>query len=374
MDNLRRSFLMVSSDNKTYTSNSNTDFYVKLQEPLRNVVQVDVVSAVLNYTVPNITTGANSFVLKDLVNTPYSPSVDAPRSITFADLIQVLFTAPFTANTSGSTITVKTTAGSMVPADRVLTASTTQLQEWLGLESTDLLPTLGTVADSTTPQLTWTFPLMPTAASTTGELLQVTETATINITNYNVVSTTYTIPQSLYTPSTLKEKLRDLLPAGFMVRLVDEALVIEQSFDTLITPIVETQHNLTVASSTLRTILGLTTTDTTPVLAASDGVLRWTFPRVVKLPKAHPFLLLQSDELGNNISNAAGDISFFRMLVASRSTADQDYFIDQSTRVQPYLDAPRSLSLIDIKVLLPNKTVAPSGGSVNLLLEIVQTI
>jgi hypothetical protein len=229
-----------------------------------------------------------------------------------------------------------------------------------------IIPTLA--YPSGVPTLTWTFPNEPVFPET--EYVPDAEES-VTIKNVNNEPSEVDIPEGRYSLTTLKEVLQDVLPTGYVVKVVDGGLVFEQDLDGLADPINVSDFALKVTSLGLRSILGLTG-DVTPVLT---DVLRWTLPKSVKLPKPAPYLFIQSQELGNIAASAANDINFFRMLVAEPSAADEAYIVDTNTRVDSFVIPPRTIQNIDIVVALPNKTVLNNGGgSVSLLLEIVQSI
>jgi hypothetical protein len=368
-----KSYLFVSSNNRALTSSSTTNFTVPLQTALQNVVSIDLINTVIDYKAPNITAAqGNTLLFEKIVSLPdYVGTIDDLDSFpSMFSLVTALFgdgsvfAVGYTV--SGTKLTVTTTSGGMVPSKRPLTASSSNLQEVLGMGQDPIIPTLA--YPSGVPTLTWTFPNEPVFPET--EYVPDAEES-VTIKNVNNEPSEVDIPEGRYSLTTLKEVLQDVLPTGYVVKVVDGGLVFEQDLDGLADPINVSDFALKVTSLGLRSILGLTG-DVTPVLT---DVLRWTLPKSVKLPKPAPYLFIQSQELGNIAASAANDINFFRMLVAEPSAADEAYIVDTNTRVDSFVIPPRTIQNIDIVVALPNKTVLNNGGgSVSLLLEIVQSI
>lgn len=386
----QKSYLWVSSDNRTVTSTSTTSFNVKVQMPIRNVVSLDVVNAVIDYKAPNIVPhDMIAFTIDDLVPDPYTETAPSGSGYTVLnDVLEQLFPSPLFTVSAGENIgvpfaTVTTTAGAtMVPSLRGMTFNNNEIRGFLGLTTAPLLPTLGEVPPQEgvpnphTPQLTWTFPVV-NVESKDRFTSSLDGDATVVVQDVTRQTNAYGFPNGVRysTAVSVKEAFQDLLPR-FNVRLVDDALVLELPLSETLSPINVADHQLYVANNDFAVILGLfDDTILLPVLANGDGVLRWTFPRTLKLPRPPPYLFVQSQELGNNVTSAAGDINFFRMLIGKPSGADVQFLIEENQRVDFITNAPRDLNEIDVAVLLPDKTVVNNAdGSFSMLLEIVQAI
>ena len=134
---------------------------------------------------------------------------------------------------------------------------------------------------------------------------------------------------------------------------------------------------ITVSSSILTKILGVSLLSQTvvPVNNASDGefgTLRWAFPDPTVLKGISPYLFIQSNKLGADIHTANNNLAFWRMVM--NDTLNYEITMTNN-RVDTYLDAPRTLQDIDIKLLFPDGSVVNNnGGSFTLLLEIVRQI
>jgi hypothetical protein len=264
----QKSYLWVSSDNRTSNSRSTTSFNLRLQTPLQNVISVEVVKAGLEYKAPNILPkGSPSFVLNDLVLDPST-------------------------------------------GDPVITPTTYEFH---------------------------------------------------NLVHYP-------------TPASVMEALQDILPS-YIIRLVDDALVLELPMLKTVTPTVPEDHLLIVEDTEFQKILGMSKDTVFPVVDDDKQVIRWSFPRSLKIPKPPPFFFIQSQELGNDVISTAGNINFFRVFVGKPLGADPSILLDENQVISPVVTAPREINDIDVSVLLPDRTVLNNGdGSFSMLLEIVQTI
>lgn len=124
-------------------------------------------------------------------------------------------------------------------------------------------------------------------------------------------------------------------------------------------------------SATFRAILGLSTATTTGTYDANIGAfggIRWVFPNAVNLSQLSPYLMIQSNELGSQITDAHGR-GFWRMVV---NDPDEDKLYFRAVRVDDYQEKPRTLQTVDIRLAFPDGTpVENRGGSVSLLVEVI---
>ena len=191
-----------------------------------------------------------------------------------------------------------------------------------------------------------------------------------NVTTMNSVK----IDDGLYTPHTLTAELNALLPK-YLVQISNaDFLSIEYELGETDSNDV-THRDLYVSSSAFRRVLGLTSSTLRPSFNANDGAfgtLRWKFPRPVQLTQTAQYLMLQSRELGNQIITSTGDVEFYRLLL---NDPTNNVVSMVNNRVDTYLQAPRTIKDIDIRLLFPDKSVVNNrGGSFTLLIEVVRSI
>ena len=188
------------------------------------------------------------------------------------------------------------------------------------------------------------------------------------------VTNSVTIDEGLYTYDTLATELGRLLP-GYIVRVSNSNVLTVELELGEIDSNDPAERGILVTSSTLRRVLGLTSSRQRPVFNAADGphgTLRWSFPRPMVLSQTGGYMMLQSRELGNQIITSTGDVEFYRLLI---NDPTNNVVSMVNNRVDTYLQAPRTIKDIDVRLLFPDKTVVDNrGGSLTLLLEIVRTL
>ena len=188
------------------------------------------------------------------------------------------------------------------------------------------------------------------------------------------VTNSVTIDEGLYTYDTLATELGRLL-AGYTVRVSNSNVLTVELELGEIDSNDPAERGILVTSSTLRRVLGLTSSRQRPVFNAADGphgTLRWSFPRPMVLSQTGGYMMLQSRELGNQIITSTGDVEFYRLLI---NDPTNNVVSMVNNRVDTYLQAPRTIKDIDVRLLFPDKTVVDNrGGSLTLLLEIVRTL
>ena len=188
------------------------------------------------------------------------------------------------------------------------------------------------------------------------------------------VTNSVTIDEGLYTYDTLATELGRLLP-GYIVRVSNSNVLTVELELGEIDSNDPAERGILVMSSTLRRVLGLTSSRQRPVFNAADGphgTLRWSFPRPMVLSQTGGYMMLQSRELGNQIITSTGDVEFYRLLI---NDPTNNVVSMVNNRVDTYLQAPRTIKDIDVRLLFPDKTVVDNrGGSLTLLLEIVRTL
>lgn len=394
---LRKEYVLVSSDARNAGSASTTDFTVSLSRPIENVVRTDIVQVIMDYKVANIVAPANAFD----VGEGYLPASDVIKTVSIAaDLWQMsdlLGTLQMGLNVGGFNYTIDylsnfpnlssemdatfrlaiqqdvTDIPFVDAADRVMTLSSA-LADALGATSLTITPSEYSVTIDSTERTfyQWIFSAYASDVDVTFESAQ-TLTVYVSEGTSQPVTTTFTIDEGLYTPSSLEDALVGLM-TDYVVQVSNAGVL---SIEYALPNASDSSGNrlITVTSAALRSKLGMTTTTLTPSwepLNGPHGTLRWVFPRALLLTQTATYLLLQSRELGNDIITATGDVAFYRLLLADPVNG---VVSATNNRVDTYLHAPRRLKDIDLRVLFPDKSVVNNrGGSLTLLLEVVRSI
>lgn len=187
-----------------------------------------------------------------------------------------------------------------------------------------------------------------------------------------------TIDEGQYTPGELRSALElQLNAAGVAVDvfLIGQLL----RFDFLLPSAVSgptdptARFSIRVSSATLRAALGLTSVLTHSRFVQSIGGFgggRLTFPRAVHLGGLAPYVMVQSLALGIG-TKTSGGLGFWRLLL--NDSANDRLTVPDGKCADPYLDEPRRLQEIDIRLAFPDGNLVDNrGGSISLLLEIVQ--
>ena len=398
---LRKDYVLLSSDARTADSLSTTDFTVKLTHPLENVVKTDIVQLIMDYKVANIVAPDNTLVIGEgsILGANVYDIVTIPGTSWGMSALQSLINGQLASGAGGMRwfvgtasmitnlddimdaalrIVIQFDATGLSTADyesRVLTADS-DLSAFLGIPiGESIIPSLYT-ADGTTKYLQWVFPSnMDATGSTTfssPQVLQILRTPGV----LEPVNTTITIEQGLYTPQTLEEELNSLLDPAYVIQ-VSLSGVLTITYPLTATDDPSGNRTITVSSSTLRKQLGMRTSPHTlnPTYDSGNGpygTFTWTFPRPMFLSQTATYLLLQSTELGTDIITATGDTGFYRLLLADPRNSVVTLV---NNRVDTYLHTPRRLQNIDIRVMFPDRTVVNNrGGSLTILLEVVRSI
>lgn len=180
------------------------------------------------------------------------------------------------------------------------------------------------------------------------------------------------LEEGLYTPYELREELQRILGDPYIVTLsAANKIAIELPLADEEPPTPD--RRLVVTSSTLRSILGLTSSPLTPIYSPTDGAYgsyTWRFPRAVNLSQTAPYMFIQSNSLGTDIRTASNSIGFYRMLLNDPANG---VVAMTNNRVDTYSDTPRTLQDLDVRLTFPDGQVVNNrGGSFTLLLEIVR--
>ena len=382
--NLRKDYVLVSSDARAAGSASTTDFTVRLALPLTNVVKTDLVQCVLDYNIANVVAPNNQIIIEEGAGTITTRTfglnpLEGENFVNISpgdlrDQLQTFLGEGYNVSIENEPprfLITQSPATGINPVKRTITVSE-RLARNMGLTGTTITPVY------TAPTMTWAFP--PYSFQTMED--EPNTVATIPSSTISVpegddatVSNTITISEGLYTPYTLTTELTERLSSYLVQVSTADVLSIEYRVG-------ETESNnpanrgLLVASAGLRNILGLTSPRLRPVFVPTDGAfgtLRWTFPRPLQLSQtAGGYMMLQSRELGNQIITSTGDVEFYRLLL---NDPTNNVVSMVNNRVDTYLHAPRTIKDIDIRLLFPDKSVVNNrGGSFTLLLEVVRSI
>jgi hypothetical protein len=377
MSKQKKTFLLVNSDDRTVTSSSSTDFTVKLQTPLRNVIKVEPMNVVVDYQESNVGAPDDSIEVQNVERSVAHFKIKSvPEDLAdflseLSDYIHQVTNLLPVFNTENSNIEMTLPANAIKgPQYFHIAGSESIYYDILGLDKTDLVPTYNQAQDA----FVYQFPVMPDLSKLAD--ITTTSSGSFQLNYANVLISTHSMPQVYHQSSVLlAENLNILFGDRYEFNLVSGRLVVTASASGqgVIAPFLPQLFKISVQSQALRTILGLSGPDLLPTVISGEDVLKWQFPRLVKLPARPPYLLLQSQELGNNVRNAAGDVNLFHVLAPQDSISR--FYVDKKSESDTYYNEPRTIAEIDLAVLKPNKSVLQNnGGAVQLLLQIIQTV
>lgn len=377
---LRKQFVLINSDDRTATSNSTTDFNVVLREPINNVVKTDLVAVSMDYNMANVTAPNNTFQVKTSVvltpaveaqaayteNIPAVPAVtervEAVPAVTHEEIHTpagwyykpvdgasfsplpdysrdepVGFYGPRTGEDAGSYWNAEATYITVVDEEEI--------------------PAYDRIVTPAVPAQTINHPAVPAVPAIYGE-----------------ATADYTIDEDQYTPAELRAMLEEVFGGQngyFDVFLVNRNLRIEYWFAAETTVAQERVFKFVCNNSTLRTVLGMTSSTLTGTYLSTIGDFggsRINFPRAVRLPSTSPFIMIQSAELGIKTKTSNG-LGFWRALINDPST---DTLQIANNRTDEYLDEPKRLQDIDIRLGFPNGAkVDNRGAAFSILIEVV---
>jgi hypothetical protein len=188
------------------------------------------------------------------------------------------------------------------------------------------------------------------------------------------VTEDYAIDEDQYTAAELRAYLEELLGGQdgyYDVMLVNRNLRIEYWFPETRTTPDERVFKFICSNATLKTSLGMTGNTLTGTYVSTIGEFggsRINFPRAIRLPSTSPFIMIQSAELGIRTKTSSG-LGFWRALINDPST---DTLQAANSRTDDYLDEPKRLQDIDIRLGFPNGArVDNRGAAFSILIEIV---
>jgi hypothetical protein len=377
---LRKQFVLINSDDRTATSNSTTDFNVVLREPINNVVKTDLVAVSMDYNMANVTAPNNTFQIKTSVE--LSPAVEAqdayteeipavPAVILTHDAIPAVTHNEVTAAAGWYFRAVDTTeyilltdysrtepVGYFGPRTGEDPGSYwNRAEEYIVVVDEEEIPAYDEIITPEIPAQTINHPAVPAVPAIYGE-----------------ATADYTIDEDQYTPAELRAMLEEVFGGQngyFDVFLVNRNLRIEYWFAAETTVAQERVFKFVCNNSTLRTVLGMTSSTLTGTYLSTIGDFggsRINFPRAVRLPSTSPFIMIQSAELGIKTKTSNG-LGFWRALINDPST---DTLQIANNRTDEYLDEPKRLQDIDIRLGFPNGAkVDNRGAAFSILIEVV---
>ena len=189
------------------------------------------------------------------------------------------------------------------------------------------------------------------------------------------VTTNFAIDEDQYTAAELRAYLEELLGGQdgyFDVMLVNRNLRIEYWFpEAGYDDNDKRKFQFVCSNATLKTSLGMTGNTLTGTYISTIGEFggsRINFPRAIRLPSTSPFIMIQSAELGIRTKTSSG-LGFWRALINDPST---DTLQVANNRTDDYLDEPKRLQDIDVRLGFPNGAkVDNRGAAFSILIEVV---
>jgi hypothetical protein len=371
---LRKQYVLVSSDDRTSTSVSTTDFDVELREPINNVVKTDLVNVSMDYNMANIVAPNNTFSVSTYQQT--AAAIEAYDEVVPAVPAVVVHHEAVPAETHNEVTAVAgwyfqaiDTEGYVLLEGYSRTGDVghyaprtgeaagdywNRAEEYIVVVDVPAVEAYDEIITPEVPESTISHPAVPAV--------------------YGNVSQSYSIDEEQYTPAELRAALEELLGGQdgyFDVMLVNRNLRIEYWFAETTTTSEQRHFTLTCSNSTLKLTLGMTGNTLTGTYVPTIGDMggsRITFPRAIRLPANAPFIMIQSKALGitTKTSNGRG---FWRALINDPS---QDQMIVSNQRSDDILEEPRRLQEIDIKLGFPDGSkVDNRGAAFSILLEVL---
>ena len=376
---LRKQYVLINSDDRTSASRSTTDFNVVLREPINNVVKTDLVAVSMDYNMANITAPNNVFYTRTYAQIsaavegepaydeeiPAIPAViihyDAVAEETHTE-VTVVAGWYFQAVDEGYVLLVEYSRTEPVGHYSARTGEAAGDYWNRDEESVVIVDVAGEEA--------YDEEITPEVPAETIHHAATEGTPAV----FGEVTSSYTIDEEQYTANELRAALEDLLGGQdgyYDVSLVNRNLRIEYWFPDERTTSNERRFQFVCTNATLRTILGMTSTPLTGSYVSTIGEFggsRITFPRAIRLPATSPFIMIQSAELGIRTKTSSG-LGFWRALINDPST---DTLQATNSRTDDYLDEPKRLQDIDIRLGFPNGAkVDNRGAAFSILIEVV---
>lgn len=362
---LRKQYVLINSDDRTSASSSTTDFNVVLREPINNVVKTDLVAVSMDYNMANITAPNNTFSVSTyqqisaaIPAVPPVPAVvvhhDAVEAVTHEETIVAgwYFQA---VDTEGYVLLEGYSRTEPVGHYAPRTGEDAG-DYWNRAEEVVVVVDVAAV-DAYDEIITEEVPEVPAVPAVFGS-----------------VSQSYAIDEDQYTAAELRAYLEELLGGQdgyFDVMLVNRNLRIEYWFPEAGYTGEQRQFQFVCSNATLKTSLGMTGNTLTGTYVSTIGEFggsRINFPRAIRLPSTSPFIMIQSAELGIRTKTSSG-LGFWRALINDPST---DTLQVANNRTDDYLDEPKRLQDIDVRLGFPNGAkVDNRGAAFSILIEVV---
>ena len=377
---LRKQYVLINSDDRTSASRSTTDFNVVLREPINNVVKTDLVAVSMDYNMANITAPNNVFYTRTYAQIspavagtdgyteeiPAIPAVvvhhEAVEAVTHNEVTAVAGWYFQAVDTEGYVLlegySRTEPAGHYSPRTGEDAGDYWYRQEeYVVVEDTPAVEAYDEIVSPEVPPQSIYHDAVPETPAVWGE-----------------VTSSYSIDEEQYTAAELRAKLEDLLGGQdgyYDVSLVNRNLRIDYWFPAERTTTEERRFQFVCTNATLRSILGMVNSPLTGSYVATIGEFggsRITFPRAIRLPATSPFIMIQSAELGIRTKTSSG-LGFWRALINDPST---DTMQIANNRTDDYLDEPKRLQDIDIRLGFPNGSkVDNRGAAFSILIEVV---
>jgi hypothetical protein len=377
---LRKQYVLINSDDRTSASRSTTDFNVVLREPINNVVKTDLVAVSMDYNMANITAPNNVFYTRTHAQLSAAVEGDPAYDEEIPPIPAVIEHHDAVAAETHTEVTV--VAGwyfqALDTVDFVLLSgySRTEIAGHYSArtgedagdywnrdeESVVIVDVEGVEA--------YDEEITPAVDAETIHHDATEGTPAV----FGEVTSSFTIDEEQYTATELRAALEQLLGGQdgyYDVSLVNRNLRIEYWFPDEKTTSNERRFQFVCTNATLRTILGMVNSPLTgsyvPTIGEFGGS-RITFPRAIRLPATSPFIMIQSAELGIRTKTSSG-LGFWRALINDPST---DTLQAANSRTDDYLDEPKRLQDIDIRLGFPNGVKVDNRGSAfAILIEVV---
>lgn len=377
---LRKQFVLINSDDRTVSSISTTDFNVVLREPINNVVKTDLVAVSMDYNMANVTAPNNTFQIKTSV--VLTPAVAAKAAYTEEIPAVPAVTERVEAVPAETHEEIQSPAGwyyKAVDGDAFSPLPDYSRDEPVGFYGPRENEAAGTYWNAEASYITVidvpAIPAYDRIVTPAIPAQTINHPAVIAVPGiYGEATANYTIDEDQYTPAELRAMLEEVFGGQngyFDVFLVNRNLRIEYWFaaETLVPE--ERVFKFVCNNSTLRTVLGMTSSTITGTYLSTIGDFggsRINFPRAVRLPSTSPFIMIQSAELGIKTKTSSG-LGFWRALINDPST---DTLQIANNRTDEYLDEPKRLQDIDIRLGFPNGAkVDNRGAAFSILIEVV---
>lgn len=187
------------------------------------------------------------------------------------------------------------------------------------------------------------------------------------------------IPESQYNAGELLAAMINVMEAALgsvgtsdvIGRLIGNVLQFDLLFPSATTTSTERTFSISSTNATVRRLLGMTSTTRSGVFTAAlgaNGGSRLTMNTGVQLPGLFPYILIQSTALGNDTRTVSG-LTFWRALVNNATNPQLEI---ANNRTDEYVDEPRRLYQVDVRLIFPNgELIDNRGGVFAFIVEVV---